>query len=220
MLTLWDLLVKPVARKRREARPKKGAGAGGARSAVADGVRGAEVGGARVGARTGTGRAAGPSAQRYARMEREMLAQHGIRVRKWRRAMSGCAWAVRYADGRVSRLIESPKPTGPVSASIFLHEVGHHAIGLGVIRPRCLEEYAAWAYSIGQMRRWGVSITPRVVERVRLSLEYAVEKGARRGMKAVPAELAAFLALARDAEAAVAMLAARGEALIAGEAAV
>lgn len=139
-----------------------------------------------------------------------MLARHGVRVRKWRTAMSGCAWTVSYADGRTSRLIESPRPRGPVSAAIFLHEVGHHVIGLGRFKPRCLEEYYAWAYSIAQLRAWGVAITPRVLERVRLSLEYAVGKAARRGMKAIPAELTAYRAVARDPEAAVLMLVASG----------
>ena len=48
-------------------------------------------------------------ADRYERMTREMLARYDVRVRKWRSSMSGVAWQVIYADGRVSRLIESPQ---------------------------------------------------------------------------------------------------------------
>ena len=66
------------------------------------------------------------------------LGEQAVGVRKWRSSMSGVAWQVTYRDGTVARLIESPRPRGPVSAAIFLHEIGHHAIGLGRFRPRCL----------------------------------------------------------------------------------
>ncbi len=85
--------------------------------------------------------------QRYDELVREMKTLHGLRVNKWRSSTSGCAWEVQYADGTVSRLIESPYPRGPMSCAVFMHEVGHHAIGLHRYRPRCLEEYHAW--------RWG-----------------------------------------------------------------
>lgn len=133
-------------------------------------------------------------AERYLLMEREMLARHGLRVRKWRTNMSGVAWQVTYRDGTVSRLIESPRPRGPVSAGIFLHEVGHHAIGFNRYKPRCLEEYHAWMYSLDQMERWGLNVTQPVRDRVHDSLHYAVAKAARRGLKSVPAELVPFVA--------------------------
>ncbi len=90
---------------------------------------------------------AGPMQDRYDAMVRMMLDRYGVRVRKWRSSMSGVAWELAYADGRRVKLLESPKPKGPMSAAIFLHEIGHHAIGLGVYRPRCLEEYHAWAFA-------------------------------------------------------------------------
>src|SRR5690606_33169479 len=52
-------------------------------------------------------------AARYEALTRQMLREHDVRVRKWRSSMSGCAWEVYYASGRVSRLIEAPKPKGP-----------------------------------------------------------------------------------------------------------
>ena len=100
--------------------------------------------------------------------------------------MSGIAWEVVYHDGRVNRLIESPKPKGPMSAAIFLHEIGHHAIGLGTYRPRCLEEYHAWAFSLAQMEQLGLNVTDAVRKRMHLSLRYAVAKASRRGLRELP----------------------------------
>ena len=133
-----------------------------------------------------------PATERYEAMAREMLTRYGIRVRKWRSSTSGVAWQVTYADGAVSRLIEAPRPRGPISAAVFLHEVGHHAIGLGVYKPRCLEEYHAWLFALRQMHAHGLNITPRVHERVDYALRYAVAKARRRGIKALPIELVPF----------------------------
>lgn len=132
-------------------------------------------------------------AARYAEIERRMLAHYGVRVRKWRTSMSGVAWQVTYKDGTVSRLIESPRPKGPMSVAIFLHEIGHHAIGFHTYKPRCLEEYHAWKFAIDTMEAEGLNITDRVRTRMRDSLRYAVAKAGRRGLKRVPAELVPFL---------------------------
>ncbi|MBX3383660.1 MAG: hypothetical protein KF864_09145 [Phycisphaeraceae bacterium] len=126
-------------------------------------------------------------------MTRRMLDLYGVRVRRWRTNMSGIAWELTYADGSRSRLIESPKPRGPMSAAIFLHEIGHHAIGFNVYKPRCLEEYHAWMFSLEQMRKEGLNITESVQRRVDRSLRYAVAKARRRGIKAIPAELKPYL---------------------------
>jgi len=130
--------------------------------------------------------------ERYDRLTRECLAEHGVRVRKWRTSMTGCAWEVRYTDGRVSRLIEAPRPRGPMSAAVFLHEIGHHAIGLGVYRPRCLEEHHAWAWALAEMDRRGLNVTDAVRRRMRESLRYAVAKARRRGLQRLPPELAPY----------------------------
>lgn len=137
------------------------------------------------------------AAANYERMTREMLATHGVRVRRWRTSMSGIAWTVTYQDGKVVRLIESPKPKGPMSAAIFLHEIGHHAIGIGAYKPRCLEEYHAWRFALEEMARQGIAITERVEKRRRDSLRYAVGKAMRRGIRDVPAELQEFVTTRR-----------------------
>jgi hypothetical protein len=130
-----------------------------------------------------------PLQDRYDALVREMLERHGVRVRKWRSSMSGVAWQIHYRDGSVSRLIEAPRPRGPMSAAVFLHEIGHHAIGFGTYRPRCLEEYAAWAWALDEMERQGLNVTDGVRRRMHESLAYAVEKARRRGLKRLPAEL-------------------------------
>jgi hypothetical protein len=129
----------------------------------------------------------------YDDMVRVMCATHNIRVRRWRTSMSGVAWERRYRDGSVARFLESPQPKSPMSAAIFLHEVGHHVIGLGVCKPRCLEEYHAWMYSLAQMEAWGVEVTDKVRDRMFKSLRYAARKAQRRGIKKMPVELTAFL---------------------------
>jgi hypothetical protein len=130
--------------------------------------------------------------ERYDDLVREMKATWQVRVRRWRRSTSGCAWLVRYRDGTVVRLIEAPYPTGPVSCAVFLHEIGHHAVGFGTYRPRCLEEYAAWSWAISTMRDRGFNVTPSVERRVTESLRWAVRKARGRGLKNLPAELLPF----------------------------
>jgi hypothetical protein len=135
----------------------------------------------------------GPKAELYAQMTRAMLARYGVRVRKWRTSMSGVAWEVMYRDGTRQRLIESPRPRSPMSAAVFLHEIGHHAIGLSVWKPRCLEELKAWEFALEQLQAWGIGVTDRVRTRFDRSMRYAVRKALRRGIRQMPAELLPFM---------------------------
>ena len=181
MLTLWDLL---------ETKPKPKPKARPAKPPLARDAPSRET-------TTGPKRAKAPptpAAANNIRVEREMLARYRVRVRKWRGNTSGVAWEVVYRDGAISRLIESPRPRGPVSAAIFLHEIGHHAIGFDRYKVRCLEEYHAWRFSLDAMAREGLTITPRVRQRVRDSLQYAIDKANRRGLRAVPPEVLACIA--------------------------
>ena len=169
---LWDLL--PSRKK-----SKHGAGVTAARRPAGP-RRASGAGSGKVSARQ----------QRYDELVRAMKAQYGLRVNKWRSSTSGCAWEVQYADGSVSRLIESPYPRGPMSCAVFMHEVGHHAIGLHRYRPRCLEEYHAWRWGLEEMERRGYSVTERVYKRRDDALRYAIGKALRRGLKRLPVELA------------------------------
>jgi hypothetical protein len=123
----------------------------------------------------------------------QMKLRYDIRVRRWRKSMSGCAWRVYYHDGRAINWIEAPLPKTPISLAIFLHEVGHHAIGFNTYRKRCEEEYHAWQWAIDQMRDLGVEPDGRVQRRFELSMQYAVGKAMRRGAKELPATLQQFL---------------------------
>jgi hypothetical protein len=118
--------------------------------------------------------------------------RHAIRVRRWRRNMSGCAWRVYYRDGRVINWIESPYPKTPISLAIFLHEVGHHVIGFKRFKVRCEEEYHVWQWALAEMRRLGVEPDARVQRRFERSMQYAVGKALRRGIKRLPRPLLRF----------------------------
>lgn len=119
--------------------------------------------------------------------------RYEIRIHKWRKSMSGCAWRVYHHDGRVVNWIEAPVPKTPISLAIFLHEVGHHAIGFATYKRRCEEEYHVWLWALSQMRQLGVEPDERVHRRFELSMQYAVGKAVRRGVKRLPDALHRFL---------------------------
>lgn len=134
-----------------------------------------------------------PMQQRYDALVVEMKRTYGVRVRKWRSSSSGCAWEVKYDNGSLRRLIESPYPKGPMSCAIFLHEIGHHAIGFRTYKPRCLEEYHAWKWALETMEERGFNVTDAVRKRMHDSLRYAVAKARRRGLQHLPVELLVYL---------------------------
>ena len=168
MLTLWDLIAPRKPAPRRKPRPRR---------AVPKPSKPSP----------------GSMAERYEQITKQMLEEYGVRVRKWRTSMSGVAWQVEYKDGTINKLIEAPKPKGPMSAAIFLHEIGHHAIGFGVYRPRCLEEYHAWRWSLEQMEALGLNVTDAVHRRMHESLHYAIYKAQRRRIKRLPDELLPYV---------------------------
>jgi len=129
----------------------------------------------------------------YGQIVARVKQQHSIRVRRWRKTMSGCAWRAYYHDGRVINWIESPFPRTPISLAVFLHEVGHHVIGFHRYRTRCEEEYHAWRWAMRQMRLLGVRADARVLERFDRSMRYAVAKALRRGVRRLPVGLERFL---------------------------
>jgi len=134
-----------------------------------------------------------PQQDRYDALIDEMKRVWNVRIHKWRGSTSGCAWELRDRSGDVTRMIESPYPRGPISCAIFLHEVGHHAIGFAHQRLRCMEEHLAWEWSIREMRQRGFNVTDRVLRRREQAMRYAMSKALRRGLKRVPEELVQWL---------------------------
>jgi hypothetical protein len=122
----------------------------------------------------------------------QMKRRYAVRVRRWRRNMSGCAWRVDYDNGTSINWIEAPVPRTPISLAIFLHEVGHHAIGFKTYKTRCEEEYHVWLWAIDRMKELGVEIDDHVTRRFELSMRYAVGKALRRGIKKLPESLKVF----------------------------
>ena len=128
----------------------------------------------------------------YAAMVVELKAKYKIAIRKWRTHISGVAYEVKYRDGHIKRLIAAPRPRSPVSAAIFLHEVGHHAIGFKRYQPRCLEEYYVWQWAFREMTARSIPIDARVMRHYKRSLFHYVRLAKRLGIKDLPHELHAF----------------------------
>jgi hypothetical protein len=134
----------------------------------------------------------GAPAEPYAALVRELKERYKISIRKWRNHMSGVAYELTYRDGRIKRLISAPRPRSPVSAAIFLHEVGHHAIGFRRYSPRCLEEYYVWQWVFREMKSREIPVAPRVLRHYRRSMYHYV-KQARAGGQHVPHDLIHFV---------------------------
>ena len=130
--------------------------------------------------------------ERYDQLVIQMKQTYRVRVVRWRKSMTGCAWIVDYQDNSIANLIESPYPRGPVSCAVFLHEIGHHAIGFYRYKPRCYEEYMAWQWAIEKMESEGFNITERVKLRVKESIQWSVEVAMNRGLKNLPKELTSY----------------------------
>lgn len=130
----------------------------------------------------------------FASIVRKYKKQHNIMVRKWRKTLSGCAWAITHADGKVVNWIESPYPKSLVSFAIFLHEIGHHVIGFKKYKKRCEEEYFAWRWAIDEMRRIDIRPDEIVLERFNHAMQIAVDVSLKRGLKELPQFLKCFAA--------------------------
>jgi len=124
----------------------------------------------------------------------DLKARYKISIRKWRKHMSGVAYELKYRDGRIKRLITAPRPRSPVSASIFLHEVGHHAVGFHRYSPRCLEEYYVWQWALREMTARGISVDAAVLRHYRRSMHHYVRLAMKQG-EHVPHELHQFIHL-------------------------
>lgn len=128
----------------------------------------------------------------YDQLVQDMKSQYGISIRKWRSSMSGVAYELHYNNGDVRRMISAPRPRSPVSACIFMHEVGHHAVGFKKFRPRCLEEYHVWQWAFEQMRKRGIAVDRRVERHYRRSMYHYVRLAKKRGLKVLPPVLEPF----------------------------
>jgi len=129
----------------------------------------------------------------YDAMVHDLKATYKIQIRKWRSRMSGVAYELKYHDGRIKRLITAPRPRSPVSASIFLHEVGHHAIGFHRYRPRCLEEYYVWQWAFREMTSRNIPVTSAVLRHYRRSMFHYVRAARKYGLRDIPHQLHPFL---------------------------
>jgi hypothetical protein len=138
------------------------------------------------------GRERSGRAEVYKQLVADLKARYKISIRKWRKHMSGVAYELKFRDGRIKRLITAPRPRSPVSASIFLHEVGHHAIGFHRYSPRCLEEYYVWQWALREMTARAIPVDAAVLRHYRRSMHHYVRMAMRQG-HAIPHELHQFI---------------------------
>jgi hypothetical protein len=129
----------------------------------------------------------------YAAAVDKLTERYAIRVRRWREDASGCAWRTLLSDGSHANWIEAPYPTSPLTLAVFLHEIGHHAVGLDRFELRCEAEYEAWQWSLQQMRQLNVRPDRDVYERYELGVRYAVFEEMSRGARNLPESLTAFV---------------------------
>lgn len=130
--------------------------------------------------------------QFFARIVEHEKKRYQISIRKWRSTMSGVAYELHYSNGQVKRMVAAPRPKSPVSCAIFLHEVGHHAIGFRKFRPRCLEEFHVWQWAFAEMRRWNITVDQRVLQHYQRSMYHYVQLAKKRGLKHLPEILRQF----------------------------
>lgn len=128
----------------------------------------------------------------YLKIIRQIKNEYGVRIHRWRTAMTGCAWRVNFSDGRSIRWIQSPYPKTPISLAIFLHEVGHHVVGFDRFNIPSEEEYHVWLWALGKMEEIGVPPDESVFKRFERSMQYAVSKDQRKGMSNLPQSLKRF----------------------------
>jgi len=127
----------------------------------------------------------------YPALVRDLKLRYKISIRRWRDHMAGHAYELTYRDGTIRRLISAPRPRSPVSAAIFLHEVGHHAIGFRRYASRCLEEHYVWQWAFREMEARSIPITHRVLQHFRRSMYHYVKRSQQR-REHVPPELGHF----------------------------
>jgi hypothetical protein len=128
----------------------------------------------------------------YLQVVQEMKTRYHVRVKRWRDDLSGSAWRAWYADGTQIAWIEAPLPADSLSLAVFLHEVGHHAVGFDRFRKRCEQEYHAWIWALDQMRQLGLEPDPQVRALFQRSIRFAVKKALARRIRALPLPLTQF----------------------------
>lgn len=129
----------------------------------------------------------------YRHIVAETKQRYNIRVWRWRRTLSGCAWRALYIREGVVNWIEAPYPQTPLGLAIFLHEVGHHAIGFDKYSLHCVDEFEAWRWALSRMAELNVRIDGTVLRRVNRSIGRAVSRSLTDGVRTLPERLRPYL---------------------------
>lgn len=111
----------------------------------------------------------------YVLAGRELLADTGCTVARWRTTMSGSAdvaspcWA-----------IEAPRPRGPISFGVFAHEVAHQVLHRSTSKPRWQQEVEAEEWALAQFDRLGLPGRDRYEAHAAAHVARAFDKALRR----------------------------------------
>ena len=115
---------------------------------------------------------------RYLRAGRNEADARMIRVRLWRSSLTGCANVAKSE-------IEVPKPLTRKSLYIFLHEIGHVAIGHLGKKKRHVEEYEAEQFAHERMRELGFAVPRSQTERAKAYVARKIGQAYARGAKRI-----------------------------------
>ena len=98
-------------------------------------------------------------AERYWAIALEEAARHDVTIKRFRPSLSGKAFVSQ-------RTITAPRPRTRRRLRVFLHEVGHIALGHSDPKPRYVAEQEADEWAFETMRRHGIRVRRRRIEDV------------------------------------------------------
>lgn len=112
----------------------------------------------------------------YSDLINNLMKENNIKLKGYKTNLTGVA----YPD---ERSIIIPKPTTKLRLSICLHEVGHIVLNHNNKKKRYIEEKEAWDFALNYMKKEKIPITKKVRIRRKESINYAIGKAMRRGLK-------------------------------------
>jgi hypothetical protein len=143
-------------------------------------------------------RRGGRSEPRFEAAARIVLAEHGVRVRRWREDGEAYAYTVHGA-----RIIEAPWPGAAAALAVLCHEVAHHALGhtawpeWATARRELEEEREAWEFTFASFARFGLAVPAVVSRQVAESMAERLAAALEEGLDPVPPRFQPFEAAAR-----------------------
>jgi len=121
-------------------------------------------------------------ARRCAEAAERMITEAGVKH---------VTWSDKSLRGRACpeyRSIYVPRPTTRRRLYVIGHECGHVVLGHTGIKPRHREEYEAERYAQAAMKRQGIPVPRKSVERAKEYVAWKIHQAVRRGAKQIDSE--------------------------------